>query len=397
VQELDELSRLGRFGTGRFGTFQDAPHNRHVAIEEHPDIPATRYSFDNKEKTPGPGRGQGPGSVFVPLSAGSAARLDSLTTSWCSGTGSSNRDPFAETKGAATTIGSASPVARADGLPANSVKKSLMRSTKAKQEKGQGLLVFNDADDEKGWTGLHGPISAGDCRGEHGRYVYYIGIIDFLIPWDAKKKGEYALNCCRGRGTRASCVPPTIYAERQIDFVLRSMMGLFNAPCAKKYAAASVTLPPPKIITYAKGEDEKNDFAKKEDGNKDLGNENHWLATVDSLPLASDVVTKYGTAHTNEDADTDTYPATRQNADAYPATRKNQTSEEELIDRLNLSFEQRRQNLGARRERSGHDLCDVGQDKARPETDTSMNGGDIETSLHSAHHARGLLFSCGLH
>ena len=38
--------------------------------------------------------------------------------------------------------------------------------------------------------------------------VYYIGIIDFLIPWDSKKKAEYAWNCARGRGTSASCVPP---------------------------------------------------------------------------------------------------------------------------------------------------------------------------------------------
>ena len=35
---------------------------------------------------------------------------------------------------------------------------------------------------------MHGPISSGKVGGEHGRFVYYIGIIDFLIPWNAKKK-----------------------------------------------------------------------------------------------------------------------------------------------------------------------------------------------------------------
>ena len=46
------------------------------------------------------------------------------------------------------------------------------------------------------------------------------------------------LNVLRGRGTTASCVPPRAYAQRQTDFVLSKMLGLFNTKRAQAYASA---------------------------------------------------------------------------------------------------------------------------------------------------------------
>jgi hypothetical protein len=115
------------------------------------------------------------------------------------------------------------------------------RPTKGSPQAGSAevkrLTVFSDEHSHYGWNGTHGPISAGEFGEEHGRFVYYIGIIDFLIPWDAKKKAEYALNCVRGRSKKASCVPPDFYAKRQIDF-LSTIMGLFDTSAAQEYAQA---------------------------------------------------------------------------------------------------------------------------------------------------------------
>jgi hypothetical protein len=376
VQELDELSRLGRFGES-----QESPLDQHTAIAEHPDFPPTRYSVANPEEAPRAGRGGGTEKSFVALNVGSAPRVDSFWRSSPrtlipdrghtlerSGSpvsrGSASGgcvSPIALRRGSAS-CGMVSPIALRRGSVSLSVKKSVKTKVKG-GDKGQRLLIFADTDGEKGWSGMHGPISAADSRGEHGRYVYYIGIIDFLVPWDAKKKGEYALNCLRGRGSRASCVPPSIYANRQIDFVLRSMMGLFNASSAKQYAAASVTMPPPKMLT------------KTKDAHQDCEVSNVVLANAHSSPLASDVITQYGAAHTTENADVD--------MDTHPETRQNRASEEELGGKLNMHGIQRWQNSSV----------SVGQDNPHPETDTGLLNGDIERSPHSLYHKTGALLA----
>jgi hypothetical protein len=120
------------------------------------------------------------------------------------------------------------------------------------------LRVYSDvSSNNQGWIGMHGPISAGNVGDHYGRFVYYIGIIDFLIPWDAKKKAEFAFNCLLGRGTRASCVPPEIYARRQIEFVFHRMLGLFDHRSAESYALASVAMPPPKPLKRHDEEDQQ--------------------------------------------------------------------------------------------------------------------------------------------
>ena len=124
----------------------------------------------------------------------------------------------------------------------------------------QKLMIHRCSDDDRvaGWDGTHGPICA-TSAGEHGRFEYYIGIIDFLIPWDSKKKVEYALNYVRGNARSASCVPPDVYAKRQIDFVLHSVMGLLSPHSACAYAHANVTIPPPNLLRDSTEEKEESE------------------------------------------------------------------------------------------------------------------------------------------
>lgn len=59
----------------------------------------------------------------------------------------------------------------------------------------------------------HGPFVADDGEGT------IIGIIDFLIPWNLKKKFEFFWNGLRCRAARASVLPPQRYARRQVAFM----------------------------------------------------------------------------------------------------------------------------------------------------------------------------------
>ena len=96
--------------------------------------------------------------------------------------------------------------------------------------------VEKDSESPKPWRGIHGPIQAEGVNGLNGQFVYFIGIIDFLIPWSAKKKGEFVLNCMRGRRLTGSCMPPKAYAKRQTKFVALNVLRLFNTRNAIKYA-----------------------------------------------------------------------------------------------------------------------------------------------------------------
>jgi len=101
---------------------------------------------------------------------------------------------------------------------------------------GGSCVAEKEGDRAKLWRGIHGPIHAEGVSGLNGQFVYFIGIIDFLIPWSAKKKGEFLLNCMRGRRLTASCMPPKAYAKRQTKFVTLNVLRLFNTRNAIKYA-----------------------------------------------------------------------------------------------------------------------------------------------------------------
>eukprot|EP00929_Paragymnodinium_shiwhaense_P090519 TRINITY_DN50707_c0_g1_i1.p1 TRINITY_DN50707_c0_g1~~TRINITY_DN50707_c0_g1_i1.p1 ORF type:complete len:1034 (-),score=201.33 TRINITY_DN50707_c0_g1_i1:90-3191(-) len=54
------------------------------------------------------------------------------------------------------------------------------------------------------------PVEAGQC---------FLGIIDFLVPWNLQKKAEYALKSATGKAWTASVNPPMPYAARQMRFI----------------------------------------------------------------------------------------------------------------------------------------------------------------------------------
>ena len=59
-----------------------------------------------------------------------------------------------------------------------------------------------------------------------GKVIYFIGIIDTLTYYGAKKKLEYTLKSLRYGNSTISCIPPQYYGERFIQF----MKGIFESP-----------------------------------------------------------------------------------------------------------------------------------------------------------------------
>ncbi|CDI82434.1 hypothetical protein EAH_00066430 [Eimeria acervulina] len=50
--------------------------------------------------------------------------------------------------------------------------------------------------------------------------LYYVGIIDILTHWTAKKKIEHVARVLQtGSTAGASCVNPSLYAQRFVDFI----------------------------------------------------------------------------------------------------------------------------------------------------------------------------------
>lgn len=52
-----------------------------------------------------------------------------------------------------------------------------------------------------------------------GKYVYFIGIIDTLTFFGAKKKLEYSLKSVAYGNKTISCIPPKNYGDRFISFM----------------------------------------------------------------------------------------------------------------------------------------------------------------------------------
>eukprot|EP01063_Lacrimia_lanifica_P017943 TRINITY_DN24921_c0_g1_i1.p1 TRINITY_DN24921_c0_g1~~TRINITY_DN24921_c0_g1_i1.p1 ORF type:complete len:925 (+),score=273.86 TRINITY_DN24921_c0_g1_i1:100-2874(+) len=63
------------------------------------------------------------------------------------------------------------------------------------------------------WLQYHGGIPSRDRR-----EIYYIGIIDLLTEFGFKKKGEYTLKSLYYRKGKVSCVPPSEYRERFVQW-----------------------------------------------------------------------------------------------------------------------------------------------------------------------------------
>ncbi|KAF4681303.1 hypothetical protein FOZ60_012265 [Perkinsus olseni] len=56
-------------------------------------------------------------------------------------------------------------------------------------------------------------------------HKYFIGIIDYLVPWSLKKRSERVLNACLCQGQSSSCQSPQVYASRQHVFFADKMVG----------------------------------------------------------------------------------------------------------------------------------------------------------------------------
>jgi 1-phosphatidylinositol-4-phosphate 5-kinase len=57
----------------------------------------------------------------------------------------------------------------------------------------------------------------GEKRGQ--RAIFYFGLIDFLQPFDFKKKVEWKLKGLLHKEGSYSCVPPDQYADRFLKFI----------------------------------------------------------------------------------------------------------------------------------------------------------------------------------
>ncbi|GAB5368666.1 hypothetical protein AAMO2058_001339100 [Amorphochlora amoebiformis] len=72
--------------------------------------------------------------------------------------------------------------------------------------------------------------------------VYYLGIIDFLVFYGLKKRGEYYFRQVQGLGSRASVLPPKWYGQRFIEFT-KSMFYCPDPTSAATTAMAPTSKP----------------------------------------------------------------------------------------------------------------------------------------------------------
>lgn len=66
------------------------------------------------------------------------------------------------------------------------------------------------------------PLKSAEAHGPHQsgpKAITHLGIIDYLIPWDWKKKLEFAWRTCQFQCLRTSINPPGWYAKRQVEFL----------------------------------------------------------------------------------------------------------------------------------------------------------------------------------
>jgi 1-phosphatidylinositol-4-phosphate 5-kinase len=72
----------------------------------------------------------------------------------------------------------------------------------------QGFVVFSEADD-------------GGMLSEDGDELYFMGIIDILTNYGARKKLEHLFKTSFHKKAEVSCAPPDYYAQRFLEFMDR--------------------------------------------------------------------------------------------------------------------------------------------------------------------------------
>lgn len=88
---------------------------------------------------------------------------------------------------------------------------------------GQHKLECSEASiSDPGWLGgglgIRGAVEAAPT-------LYYVGIIDFLMWYGVRKRGEHIVRMSSGHSDDASCVDPLSYARRHVEFVRKHMMA----------------------------------------------------------------------------------------------------------------------------------------------------------------------------
>jgi hypothetical protein len=64
-----------------------------------------------------------------------------------------------------------------------------------------------------------GPLAALPGRRHGEPAMYYLGLIDFLQPFNTRKYVEYQLKALVYNRRSFSCIPPDAYADRFLDFL----------------------------------------------------------------------------------------------------------------------------------------------------------------------------------
>lgn len=83
------------------------------------------------------------------------------------------------------------------------------------------LIGIHNMDDTE--SGNEANLWRGATHAAGSRDIYFIGLIDFLIFYGAKKQSEHLLRVSQGHGEDTSCVSPYDYAVRQVAFLRKSV------------------------------------------------------------------------------------------------------------------------------------------------------------------------------
>ena len=74
-----------------------------------------------------------------------------------------------------------------------------------------------------------GLCSVDPVTGREGNEVYYLGIIDILQRYNARKKMEHNMKALTHDAAAVSCAPPHFYAQRFISSIGKRMLGVDDA------------------------------------------------------------------------------------------------------------------------------------------------------------------------
>ena len=112
---------------------------------------------------------------------------------------------------------------KANEIELEEISTSLKKSNKALIDEDTFNLENNNFNIENSNILLDGGI-----KSENNEEIYYIGIIDILTNYNCKKTIEYIFKKIRYCSNTMSCVPPSDYQERFIQYMKTKFVSLTN-------------------------------------------------------------------------------------------------------------------------------------------------------------------------